>query len=353
MISGERQIGDGVTWLQTTAPVSHGSSGGPLLDARGEVVGVVTALQPGGQNLNFAIPTSAVVGFLKGPVKTREIWRGRGIDEIRLVALRLAKADLRGPSFRDALDTIEHEYELHDEGDCDKRLSNLRRVPMADFGKHEYLVHYAIGLAASGPDGDFFCPPYPYPPDSEYLRFLRSTHKNIDLAIHSFSEAVRLNPDFAPAYKRLMACLVILGRTKETMDAANHLISLAPYSADAFSLRGNVYSALQRHAEALADFQTAIEHSPNNAQWHADASREYESLGELAKAIEERETAILVDPKRSMSDHYFLGLLYEKALKYERAIACFNMAKTKCDRRSDMYHNCDREIARCRAHVKE
>ena len=45
------------TWLQTTAPISHGSSGGPLVNMRGEVVGVNTLAVNGelGQNLNFAI----------------------------------------------------------------------------------------------------------------------------------------------------------------------------------------------------------------------------------------------------------------------------------------------------------
>jgi serine protease Do len=34
---------DGKKWIQTTAPASHGNSGGPLLDMRGTVVGVISA----------------------------------------------------------------------------------------------------------------------------------------------------------------------------------------------------------------------------------------------------------------------------------------------------------------------
>lgn len=46
-----------VTLIQTTAPISHGNSGGPLLNMEGAVVGVNTlSFQPiGGQNLNFAV----------------------------------------------------------------------------------------------------------------------------------------------------------------------------------------------------------------------------------------------------------------------------------------------------------
>ena len=54
------------TILQMTVPVSPGSSGGPLLNTDGEVIGVVFSQVTSGQNLNFAIP----VNFLKTLVAT-------------------------------------------------------------------------------------------------------------------------------------------------------------------------------------------------------------------------------------------------------------------------------------------
>ena len=42
--------------LQTTAPISPGSSGGPLFNMSGEVVGINALILEGGENLNFAIP---------------------------------------------------------------------------------------------------------------------------------------------------------------------------------------------------------------------------------------------------------------------------------------------------------
>ena len=42
-------------WIQTTAAISPGNSGGPLINAAGEIVGLNTFHRPDGQNLNFAI----------------------------------------------------------------------------------------------------------------------------------------------------------------------------------------------------------------------------------------------------------------------------------------------------------
>ncbi len=59
IISGVRRSKEqGGKFLQTTAPISPGSSGGPLFNMRGEVVGINTLYLEGGENLNFAIPVN-------------------------------------------------------------------------------------------------------------------------------------------------------------------------------------------------------------------------------------------------------------------------------------------------------
>ena len=57
IISSIRKVGTD-RLLQLTAPVSPGSSGGPVLNGAGEVIGVSVATFRGGQNLNFAIPSN-------------------------------------------------------------------------------------------------------------------------------------------------------------------------------------------------------------------------------------------------------------------------------------------------------
>lgn len=51
---------DTVRFIQFTAPISHGSSGGCLFDDRGRVIGITSETSSEGQNLNFAIPIALV-----------------------------------------------------------------------------------------------------------------------------------------------------------------------------------------------------------------------------------------------------------------------------------------------------
>lgn len=66
LVSGMRAE-DGQHLIQISAPISRGSSGGPVLNREGEVIGVAVALLQGGQNLNFAVPASDVLALLQSP----------------------------------------------------------------------------------------------------------------------------------------------------------------------------------------------------------------------------------------------------------------------------------------------
>ena len=75
--------GRGYRLLQFTAPVSPGSSGGLLLDARGRALGLIVA-SAHGQNLNFAVPLASVAGLAEADPAQR-VMLGAG-GELRLPA---------------------------------------------------------------------------------------------------------------------------------------------------------------------------------------------------------------------------------------------------------------------------
>ncbi len=60
LISSKRPVED-IPMLQISAPISQGSSGGPLFNSFGQVIGVARMVSKAGQNLNFGVP----VNFLK------------------------------------------------------------------------------------------------------------------------------------------------------------------------------------------------------------------------------------------------------------------------------------------------
>jgi len=67
LVSAVRKLDKGLTVLQISAPIAPGSSGGPIFNDRGEVIGVATAIMLGGQNINFGVPVSYLKELLKRP----------------------------------------------------------------------------------------------------------------------------------------------------------------------------------------------------------------------------------------------------------------------------------------------
>ncbi len=68
IISGFRTI-DTVDMMQFTAPISHGSSGGAVLNMSGEVIGISTAGIDQGQNINLAVLYKTILYFTQGFAK--------------------------------------------------------------------------------------------------------------------------------------------------------------------------------------------------------------------------------------------------------------------------------------------
>lgn len=99
VVSGKRMLGD-VRMLQITAPISDGSSGGPVLDRDAHVVGVASSSLRAGQNLNFAITGEYVHALLASRGAVQQIAKvtrpkpapepGRGLERVSIFR-RLAR----------------------------------------------------------------------------------------------------------------------------------------------------------------------------------------------------------------------------------------------------------------------
>lgn len=69
IVGGIRADGD-KTWIQLSVPASPGSSGGPVLDRTGEVLGIVTWKFAQGESLTFAVPSAAIADVQKSGANT-------------------------------------------------------------------------------------------------------------------------------------------------------------------------------------------------------------------------------------------------------------------------------------------
>jgi len=101
IVSAIREVPDLGRIIQTTAPVSHGNSGSPLFNMRGQVIGIVTVKVTNGQNINLALGVSRIALLNRGnlmsfdqigtrnksttqPEVLAELWYRGGIDSLWL-----------------------------------------------------------------------------------------------------------------------------------------------------------------------------------------------------------------------------------------------------------------------------
>src|SRR6185369_15537935 len=69
IVSAVREVPNLGRIIQITAPISHGNSGSPVFNLRGQVLGVVTVKVTNGQNINLAISSSRVGLLTPGKVR--------------------------------------------------------------------------------------------------------------------------------------------------------------------------------------------------------------------------------------------------------------------------------------------
>jgi serine protease Do len=79
-------------FIQTDAAINFGNSGGPLVNTRGEVIGINTAINAGGQNLGFAVPIDIARRILPQLRENGKVVRGYLGAQIRDISPDIQKA---------------------------------------------------------------------------------------------------------------------------------------------------------------------------------------------------------------------------------------------------------------------
>ena len=92
IISAIREIPDRGLVFQMTAPISRGSSGSPVIDMHGNVVGVAFLQIVNGQNLNFAIPGENIINLKAQQLTNIAAWSEKRNSDVNKNLDNLRKA---------------------------------------------------------------------------------------------------------------------------------------------------------------------------------------------------------------------------------------------------------------------
>ena len=235
--------------LQMTAPISPGSSGGPVLNSKGEVIGVSFMTLVGGQNLNFAIPSRYLTELLTESTPAKPLAEGN-----------------RSISAETYFTWGHTKYYLGDyKGAIADYDSAIRLNP-------DYASTYNNRGAAKDDLGQHFA------------------------AIADYDNAIRLKPDYATAYNNRGAAKDKLGQHFAAIADYDNAIRLKPDHATAYHNRGFAKGNLGQHFAAIADYDNAIRLKPDHATAYNNRGAAKDKLGQHSAAIADYDSAIRLKP---------------------------------------------------------
>jgi len=273
IVSAIREVPGYGKLIQITAPISPGSSGSPVLNMKGEVIGIATFQFIEGQNLNFAIPSEKITSLnLMEEEKT------------------FSTEELFEPEEKDKKDS-DYAYEAYDKAlyfidkeEYEKALPCLEIVIKTNISSLKALAYFQIGYCYSK------------------LGFYKD-------AIEAFKQAIRIDPDDADARYNLGVAYSGLGLYREAIEAYKQAIRIDPDNTNAHDNLGVAYVQLGFYKDAIEAFKQAIRIDPDNTNAHGNLGVAYVHLGFYKDAIEAFKQAIRIDPDYANA-HGGLGYAY-------------------------------------------
>jgi tetratricopeptide (TPR) repeat protein len=303
IVSAVRDIAGYGRIIQITAPISPGSSGSPVVNMYGQVIGVATLQAAEGQSLNFAVPAERILQLRVGDAKsisslTEESQKNKRAAAERLYSQGVAqlsrddyaralpyfeKAAEMDPNYPEAWYQAGFSYGIlgrHSEALAASRTAAKLRPEWA-------ATHVNIG-ASSFALGQFREAEEAYrqalrinedDPDLQYSYGLTLNKLNRkDEEILAYRRAVALKPDHAGALEKLAQAFF---SQKRWADAAAALEQLKTYRPDAktYNSLGESYLELDRADDALTAFNNALGYDPNLDQARYNLGRAYLKTG--------------------------------------------------------------------------
>ena len=279
IVSAVRDIPGFGKILQITAPISPGSSGSPVVNMKGEVLGVATFQSVEGQNLNFALPGERIEKLKPSKARTVAEWNAKAQEGVMPEAEGLLE---KGKSYLWA-------------GDYEKAITYFEKAVRENPLSTDTNLYFFLG-------------------------FTYAMLQRYQEAMEAYKEAIRLKPNYAEAHYNLGLAYGNLGRYQEAVEAYKQSIRVKPDDAVAYINMGTAYGGLGRNQEAMEAYKQAIRLKPNYAEAHYGLGLAYGNLGRYQEAVKACKEAIRLKPDLADA-HYNLGVAYlflgDKALALE------------------------------------
>ena len=276
LVSSLGDAARGQYFIQTTAAISPGSSGGPLLTADGVVVGVTTATVRDAQNLNFAMPAGRVRALLAQPRAAKPIPLSRALTE-KIAATR-ASGGVPDRALDRAVDRVWDAMKRDRLDEAAKLIAQLR-----DRGADSAYYWFTCGTV--------------------HMRL-----HNDDLAVEAFQASLRLKPDKLSTYLNLGQVYARQRKLHEAIATYDRASKLEPNDPRAYAQAGQAYAQHLQPAKAVPFFQKAAGLEPANAAHRRDLGVAYLSLMRRDPAIECFEEAVRLEPGNG-ENHRHLGIV--------------------------------------------
>ncbi len=310
IVSAVRDIPTFGRIIQITAPISPGSSGSPVVNMQGQVIGVATLQITGGQSINFAIPserisqlqTTSLMSLSDLVAATGRNKRARAVQFFRDGLSFLSKDDCEKalPYFEKAVESDNNYAEAwaqtgfckeklgrHAEAiEASRRAVNLR--PSSESYFNIGLANYYLKQYRDATDAykqAIRLDPYNAADAYYALGLVYRDWGRADDEIQAYKQAIRLKPDYTSAYERLGSRYFRSKKYSEAVEAFKQLSSLKPGDATAINSLGETYLEMGRTNEALESFRQAIRLKP-------DFGRAYYNLGKCFLTMGNRDAAL-------------------------------------------------------------